>query len=51
MAYTALRKAVHRLEEQLADIGLRGATVRVSRGVPKRLRNELEGVRFVESYG
>ncbi len=51
MAYTALRKAVHRLEEQLADIGLPGTTVRVSRGVPKRLRNELEGVRFVESYG
>ena len=51
MAYSALRKAVHRLEEQLADMGLPGGTVRVSRGVPKRLRSELEGVRFVESYG
>jgi hypothetical protein len=51
MAYSALRKAVHRLEEQLADMGLPGGTVRVSRGVPKRLRSQLEGVRFVESYG
>ena len=51
MAYSALRTAAHSLEEQLADMGLPRGTVRVSRGVPKRLRNELEGVRFVESYG
>ncbi len=50
-AYKALRNAVHKLEEQLNDIGLPGATVRVLRGVPKRLQNELEGIRFVESYG
>jgi len=51
MAYTMLRKAVHRLEERLADQGLPGVSVRVSRGVPKGLRSKLEGVRFVESYG
>jgi len=51
MAYTMLRKAVHRLEERLADQGLPGCSVRVSRGVPKGLRSKLEGVRFVESYG
>ncbi len=50
-AYQALRNAAYRLEEQLHHIGLHGATVRVSRGIPKKLRNELEGIRFVESYG
>jgi hypothetical protein len=51
MAYTMLRKAAHRLEERLTDLGLPGVSVRVSRGVPKGLRSKLEGVRFVESYG
>jgi hypothetical protein len=51
MAYTALRKAVPGLRQRLTDIGLPGGTVGVSRGVPKRLRSKLEGVRFVESYG
>jgi hypothetical protein len=51
VAYTTLRKVAHRLEERLADLGLPRSSVQVSRGVPKRLRSDLEGVRFVESYG
>jgi hypothetical protein len=50
-AYSLLRTAVHRLEERLEELGLPGVSVRVSRGVPKRLQSKLEGVRFVESYG
>ena len=50
-AYPALRKSVHRLKERLADVGHSGGTVGVSRGLPQRLRSELKGVRFVESYG
>lgn len=51
VGYASLQKAAHRLEERFADMGLSGVSVRVSRGVPKRFRNELEGIRFVESYG
>jgi hypothetical protein len=50
-AYPALRRAAHSLEERLVDLGICQVTVRVSRGVPKHLRRELEGIRFVESYG
>jgi hypothetical protein len=50
-AYPVLRKAAHRLEDRLAELGIPRTRVRVSRGVPKRLRTELEGIRFVESYG
>ena len=50
-AYPVLRNSVHRLEERLADMGHPARSVGVSRGLPKRLRSELEGVRFVESYG
>jgi hypothetical protein len=50
-AYSVLRKAAHRLEDRLAELGIPRTTVRVSRGIPKRLKAELEGVRFVESYG
>jgi len=50
-AFPVLRKAAHTLEERLAEMGNLRITVRVSRGIPKRLRAELKGVRFVESYG
>jgi len=50
-AYPVLRKAAHRLEERLADLGIPRTRVRVSRGIPKRLKAELEGICFVESYG
>jgi hypothetical protein len=51
LAYPVLRKAAHRLEDRLAELGIPRTTVRVSRGIPKRLKTELEGIRFVESYG
>jgi hypothetical protein len=50
-AYPLLRKAAHRLEDRLGELGLPRTTVRVSRGLPKRLKTEMEGIRFVESYG
>jgi hypothetical protein len=49
--YPALCEAVRSLEERLTDLGIFPATVRVSRGVPKKMRCELEGIRLVESYG
>ncbi len=51
IAFEALRKGAQRLEGQLADLGMAGASVRVSRSVPEHVRAELEGIRFVESYG
>ncbi len=51
VAFSVLRKGAHKLEERLAEGGVAGSKVRVSRGVPEGLRAELEGVRFVESYG
>lgn len=49
-AYPLLRKTVHRLEERLGALGYDTTKVRVSRGLPKAIRAELEGIRFVESY-
>ena len=49
-AYPLLRKAVHRLEDRLGALGFEKTKVRVSRGLPKALKAELEGIRFVESY-
>jgi hypothetical protein len=51
LAFKALRSGVPRLEQQLSDMGFHTASVRVSRGLPKRLREAMEGIRFVESYG
>jgi hypothetical protein len=51
LAFGALRDAVHMLEDRLTELGIPRGTVRVSRGLPKKLQKKLEGIRFVESYG
>ncbi len=50
-AHSLLREAAHRLEEQLASLGLARIRVRVSKRLPLHLRQGLRGSGFLDSYG
>jgi hypothetical protein len=49
--HSPLREAAHQLEEQLEGLGLTRIRVRVSKRLPRHLRQGLSGSGFLDSYG
>ncbi len=50
-AYSLLSSEASTLEEQIRRLGKMQININVSKGLPRHLREELKGIRFLESYG